>query len=115
MESGSNWFSLPTDNPLKKDECEANLRMFETLATLQVSIFSFKLLLIYSSYSNCSYNMDDIKKLSYLQLICQVVFTVELKEILRLITNFSSAWESSQLLELSCPFKPNKLDTLPNS
>lgn len=28
----------PTDNPLKKDECEANLKMFETLATLQVGI-----------------------------------------------------------------------------
>uniref|UniRef100_A0A8C8A3Z4 Kinetochore associated 1 n=1 Tax=Otus sunia TaxID=257818 RepID=A0A8C8A3Z4_9STRI len=28
-------FSPPTDNPLKKDECEANLKMFETLATLQ--------------------------------------------------------------------------------
>uniref|UniRef100_A0A8C4U158 Kinetochore associated 1 n=1 Tax=Falco tinnunculus TaxID=100819 RepID=A0A8C4U158_FALTI len=30
-----NCFSSPTDNPLKKDECEANLKMFETLATLQ--------------------------------------------------------------------------------
>ncbi|KAM4649304.1 kinetochore-associated protein 1 isoform 5-T7 [Amazona ochrocephala] len=28
-------FSIQKDNPLKKDECEANLRMFETLATLQ--------------------------------------------------------------------------------
>jgi len=39
MEAGGNCFSLPTDNPLKKDECEANLKMFETLATLQVDIF----------------------------------------------------------------------------
>lgn len=36
---GSNCFSPPTDNPLKKDECEANLKTFETLATLQVGIF----------------------------------------------------------------------------
>ncbi|XP_055565612.1 kinetochore-associated protein 1 [Falco cherrug] len=28
-------FSLQRNNPLKKDECEANLKMFETLATLQ--------------------------------------------------------------------------------
>ncbi|XP_038043139.2 kinetochore-associated protein 1 isoform X1 [Anas platyrhynchos] len=28
-------FSIQKDNPLKKDECEANLKMFETLATLQ--------------------------------------------------------------------------------
>ncbi|XP_009072182.1 PREDICTED: LOW QUALITY PROTEIN: kinetochore-associated protein 1 [Acanthisitta chloris] len=28
-------FSIQRDNPLKKDECEANLRMFETLAALQ--------------------------------------------------------------------------------
>ncbi|NXN15800.1 KNTC1 protein, partial [Indicator maculatus] len=35
VKSGSNCFSPPTDNPLKKDECEANLKMFETLATLQ--------------------------------------------------------------------------------
>ncbi|XP_065548695.1 kinetochore-associated protein 1 [Lathamus discolor] len=28
-------FGIQKDNPLKKDECEANLRMFETLATLQ--------------------------------------------------------------------------------
>ncbi|XP_062470113.1 kinetochore-associated protein 1 [Pezoporus occidentalis] len=28
-------FSIQKDNPLKKDECEANLRMFETLAILQ--------------------------------------------------------------------------------
>lgn len=39
MESGSNCFFPPTDNPLKKDECEANLKMFETLATLQVGVF----------------------------------------------------------------------------
>uniref|UniRef100_A0A669PF12 Kinetochore associated 1 n=1 Tax=Phasianus colchicus TaxID=9054 RepID=A0A669PF12_PHACC len=31
----SKFFSPPTDNPLKKDECEANLKTFETLATLQ--------------------------------------------------------------------------------
>ncbi|NWW51167.1 KNTC1 protein, partial [Pedionomus torquatus] len=28
-------FSIQKDNPLKKDECEANLKMFETLAALQ--------------------------------------------------------------------------------
>ncbi|KFP33589.1 Kinetochore-associated protein 1, partial [Colius striatus] len=28
-------FSIQKDDPLKKDECEANLKMFETLATLQ--------------------------------------------------------------------------------
>ncbi|XP_025914483.1 kinetochore-associated protein 1 isoform X5 [Apteryx rowi] len=28
-------FSIQKENPLKKDECEANLKMFETLATLQ--------------------------------------------------------------------------------
>ncbi|NXY21125.1 KNTC1 protein, partial [Atrichornis clamosus] len=28
-------FSIQKDNPLKTDECEANLKMFETLATLQ--------------------------------------------------------------------------------
>ncbi|KAM6403938.1 kinetochore-associated protein 1 [Rhynochetos jubatus] len=28
-------FSIQKDNPLKKDECEANLKTFETLATLQ--------------------------------------------------------------------------------
>ncbi|NWX33547.1 KNTC1 protein, partial [Notiomystis cincta] len=35
MESKSNCFSPPTDNPVKKYECEENLKMFETLATLQ--------------------------------------------------------------------------------
>ncbi|NWV05115.1 KNTC1 protein, partial [Ptilonorhynchus violaceus] len=28
-------FSIQKDNPLKRDECEANLKMFETLSTLQ--------------------------------------------------------------------------------
>ncbi|KAM8993079.1 kinetochore-associated protein 1 [Ara ararauna] len=34
-------FSIQKDNPLKKDECEANLRMFETLATLQANFDIF--------------------------------------------------------------------------
>ncbi|NWZ81474.1 KNTC1 protein, partial [Poecile atricapillus] len=29
------WFSIQKDNPVKKCECEENLKMFETLATLQ--------------------------------------------------------------------------------
>ncbi|PKU33267.1 hypothetical protein llap_16429 [Limosa lapponica baueri] len=32
-------FSIQKDNPLKKDECEANLKMFETLAALQTTSF----------------------------------------------------------------------------
>lgn len=39
MEPKCNCFSPPTDNPVKKYECQENLKMFETLATLQVGIF----------------------------------------------------------------------------
>ncbi|KFU90225.1 Kinetochore-associated protein 1, partial [Chaetura pelagica] len=34
-------FSIQKDNPLKKDECEANLKMFKTLATLQADFDIF--------------------------------------------------------------------------
>ncbi|NWU93456.1 KNTC1 protein, partial [Upupa epops] len=44
-------FSIQKDNPLKKDECEANLKMFETLATLQED---FDIFLSVEEYRNPS-------------------------------------------------------------
>lgn len=85
MESKCNCFSPPIDNPVKKYRCQENLKMFETLATLQVGIFIVLNPFWFTVVTpivitwimlkiNCIYNM-----------CAKVVFIIDFELILRLI------------------------------
>lgn len=86
MESKSNCFSPPTDNPVKKYECEENLKLFETLAALQVGIFIVLNPFWFTVVTPIVLITWIILKINCIYNICaKVVFIIDFKLILRLI------------------------------
>lgn len=89
MEAGSNCVSPPSDNPLKKDECEANLKMFETLAALQVGVFIVSNCFWFTVVIPIVLVTQMILKINSIYNLCvEVVFIIDFQEILGLIDQF---------------------------